>query len=100
MMTFHEKEERDGVPGHTPLVKRRGARLPHWTQKGAVYSVTFRLADSVPQHVLEAWVHERERLLNAARKQDRPLRPEELRRIEELHSERVDSYLNAGHGAC
>jgi hypothetical protein len=26
-------------------------RLPHWQQKGAVYFVTFRLADAVPHHL-------------------------------------------------
>ena len=30
-------------------------RLPHWEQEGGVYFVTFRLGDSVPQHLLERW---------------------------------------------
>ncbi|NCD34508.1 MAG: hypothetical protein EOL87_13975 [Spartobacteria bacterium] len=33
--------------------------LPHWRQKGATYFVTFRLADSIPWHVLEQWKEER-----------------------------------------
>ena len=40
-----------GVP---PVMKQRqGARLPHWTVPGGIYAVTFRLADSLPQAVLE-----------------------------------------------
>jgi len=30
-------------------------RLPHWQQKGAVYFVTFRLADAVPHHLRTQW---------------------------------------------
>lgn len=29
--------------------------LPHWRQEGAVYFVTYRLADSIPRSVLESW---------------------------------------------
>ena len=29
--------------------------LPHWRQDGATYAATFRLADSIPQHVLLRW---------------------------------------------
>ena len=35
-------------------------RLPHWQQVGAVYFVTFRLADAVPQHLRTQWESERE----------------------------------------
>ncbi|TWU45815.1 Transposase IS200 like protein [Novipirellula aureliae] len=37
--------------------------LPHWRQDGCTYFVTFRLADSVPEGVLEAWRCEREQWL-------------------------------------
>ncbi|MCY3020133.1 MAG: HEAT repeat domain-containing protein, partial [Planctomycetota bacterium] len=40
-------------PHELPIEKRHGAHLPHWTKVGATYSVTFRLADSVPSQVLE-----------------------------------------------
>ncbi len=46
-----------GVPPmESSIDKRHGAHLPHWTQAGATYAVTFRLADSVPSEVLEGWV--------------------------------------------
>ena len=35
-------------------------RLPHWQQEGAVYFVTFRLADAVPSNLLTPWAGERE----------------------------------------
>ena len=35
-------------------------RLPHWQQEGAVYFVTFRLADAVPHNLRTQWESERE----------------------------------------
>lgn len=35
---------------------RQGAYLPHWTRAGAIYSVTYRLADSLPKEVVETWI--------------------------------------------
>ncbi|MGC2352137.1 MAG: hypothetical protein WA496_01940, partial [Candidatus Udaeobacter sp.] len=35
-------------------------RLPHWQQSGAVYFVTFRLADALPEQLLEQWQDERD----------------------------------------
>lgn len=35
-----------------PFTKRK-SNLPHWTKDGATYAVTFRLAGSLPKHVLE-----------------------------------------------
>src|SRR5256885_3181167 len=39
---------------------RQGAYLPHWTREGAIYTVNFRLIDSLPQHVLKGWTTERD----------------------------------------
>jgi len=33
-------------------------RLPHWQQEGAVYFLTFRLADSIPQDLRDQWQDE------------------------------------------
>jgi hypothetical protein len=35
-------------------------RLPHWQQTGAVYFVTFRLADAIPRNLLAQWEADRE----------------------------------------
>jgi REP element-mobilizing transposase RayT len=86
--------------GQATLRIRQGARLPHWTKQGSTYSVTFRLYDSLPQKILAAWRFEREDVIKIAQKMKRPLSMHEERRLHELHSERVEKYLDAGHGAC
>jgi REP element-mobilizing transposase RayT len=82
------------------LHTRQGAYLPHWTKEGSVYSVTFRLSDSLPKPVLEGWLAEREEIVHRAQGMNRPLTEDELRRLDHLFSDRVDKYLDAGHGAC
>ena len=47
-------------------------RLPHWQQKGAVYFVTFRLADAVPQHLREQWESDRKAWLRFHRHHGMP----------------------------
>ena len=37
-------------------------RLPHWQQQGAVYFITFRLADAVPHRLRTQWESEHEAL--------------------------------------
>ncbi|MCI0705451.1 MAG: transposase [Planctomycetia bacterium] len=61
--------------------------LPHYDGGDELtQSVTFRLADSVPSHLVEAW---QEELLT---------QPEAERELE-LHR-LVEKYLDVGHGAC
>ena len=100
-------QDAHGTPQHaqdahatSELKIRQGAYLPHWTREGATYSVTFRLADSLPRPVLEQWVFEREDISRTAQQLGRPLTPQEDRRLQELFSERVESYLDAGEGKC
>jgi tRNA threonylcarbamoyl adenosine modification protein (Sua5/YciO/YrdC/YwlC family) len=78
----------------------RGFYLPHWTQEGATYAVTFRLADALPANVVADWESERREILDRARKQERELTGAEERRLAELFSQKVESYLDAGHGKC
>jgi len=84
----------------TAIQTRHGAYLPHWTRDEAIYAVTFRLADSLPKHVLEQWLFEREDIVNTAKQMGRPLASHELIRLEKLHSEKIENYLDAGHGKC
>ena len=78
--------------------KRHGAYLPHWTKNGGIYSITYRLADSVPQDVVDEWKAEKERIEARAARQQISLREEaELKR---LMSDRVDALLDAGKGSC
>jgi REP element-mobilizing transposase RayT len=77
---------------------RYGANLPHWTMEGAIYSVTFRLEDSVPAERLEAWKNERARLRQRAIHGE--LTEFELKREESLYSQRIEEFLDAGCGSC
>jgi Rad3-related DNA helicase/REP element-mobilizing transposase RayT len=79
---------------------RDGAYLPHWTKESSVYAVNVRLTDSLPAHVLEAWRTERSSILQNAKDQGRPLTWEEITRLDHLHSEKVEKFLDAGLGAC
>lgn len=83
-----------------PVTKRQGSYLPHWTQPGAKYAVTFRLADSVPQDVAKVWRLERQDIVRRAKEQGRDLTPHEQSELARLHSEKIEAYLHAGHGEC
>jgi len=83
--------------------------LPHWRQDGCTYFVTFRLADSVPQPVLDEWKYERDVWLEARgvdpkvsgwgqaietlSKQDRQL-------FNRCFAGKLFEYLDRGHGEC
>ena len=72
-------------------------RVPHWQQEGAVYFVTFRLADALPTHLRMQWEGERAAWLK--------LHPEPWGRELELEyhkrfSGAIEGWLDAGHGAC
>ena len=79
---------------------RQGAHLPHWTKQGSIYSVTFRLADSMPKSVLDGWRSERDEIIARARQQGRLLSKSEADRLRELFCDKVDRYLDSGAGAC
>jgi Rad3-related DNA helicase/REP element-mobilizing transposase RayT len=79
---------------------RQGAYLPHWTRRGAIYSICFRLADSLPREVVEAWIAQRRSIIAASEQAERPLTDEEQSRLRQLFSERVEKQLDAGHGSC
>jgi valyl-tRNA synthetase len=82
------------------IAKRHGARLPHWTQAGATYAVTFRLADSLPADVVESWKREREEIERRAKMQNRDLTLQERKELQHLYSAKVDAILNNGRGDC
>jgi putative transposase len=72
-------------------------RLPHWQQEGAVYFVTFRLADSVPSRLLNQWQDEREGWL---RVHPEPWSFEIEREYHQRFSGEIERWLDEGHGAC
>ena len=79
---------------------RHGAYLPHWTREGAIYAINFRLADSMPKSVVRAWEFERLDIIRTAQQMNRPLTLAEEVRLDKLFSEKVETYLDAGAGAC
>jgi REP element-mobilizing transposase RayT len=87
-------------PTPSTLHIRHGAYLPHWEKEGAVYSVTFRLDDSLPQSVIDAWREERNAIIRHAEASGRPLSPEEQKRLDFLFTDRIDKFLDSGYGAC
>ena len=95
-MASSDKESKD----RDSFKIRRGAYLPHLTLDGSTYSVTFRLADSLPQSTLKSWIAERNDIILTARQMGRPLSRDEELRLRFLFSEKVDKYLDAGYGAC
>ena len=79
---------------------RQGAYLPHWTREGATYSVIFRLADSLPQEVLQGWLEERERLIKRAKKKSIALPKADEKNLQKLFSEKIEKCLDSGIGEC
>ena len=91
-----------GVFPFTPFDKSRPAavhsrRLPHWTQEGCTYFVTFRLGDSIPAARLRELQRERDDWL----KQHGGSLPAE--RQSELHAfyrQKLEEALDENHGSC
>jgi len=79
---------------------RKGRYLPHWSKEGAIYTVVFRLADSVPIEISEKWRFQRRSIIDRAQSQKRPLTENEEKELHQLYSEKIESFLDAGHGEC
>jgi REP element-mobilizing transposase RayT len=58
--------------------------LPHCDEPGKVQFITFRLCDSMPREVLDAYDH--------------ALRRKEMDELERMR--KIERYLDKGHGAC
>lgn len=72
-------------------------RLPHLTQSGVIYFVTFRLADSVPHEVSQRWNEEKITWLAA---NPPPWPPETEREYHRCFTMRLERWLDSGLGAC
>lgn len=78
-----------------PNVKIRSrGRLPHWEVDNAVYSVTFRLADSLPLDIERSLILERARMLRTL------TTDAERARFADAFALRLDRYLDEGYGSC
>ncbi len=74
--------------------------LPHVKVPGACYFVTFRLTDSLPQEVLARFLHDAEAAAQAANCEAKASGLPETAKPGDFLSNRVESYLDADHGAC
>ena len=79
---------------------RSRGKLPHWEEHYAIYFVTFRLADSLPQSVLQKFEFERRNIIATAKASGRALSSFERTRLEELFSEQIEQKLDTGAGGC
>ena len=71
--------------------------LPHWTQAGATYFVTFRLGDSIPLDLQRQWQAEREAWL---RQHPEPWTAAEEAEYNERFTRQQNEWLDAGTGSC
>ena len=78
-------------------IRQTKNRHPHWQQHGAVYFVTFRLADSVPSSLLSQWQYERQ---NWLRFHPEPWSEEIEMEYHQRFTGAIERWLDAGHGAC
>ena len=106
----------NGLPGFRGLDPHREVRiyrrnLPHWRQDGATYFVTFRLGDSIPEHVLHGWEIDRRTWLTAHGltpgldraawlQQYRQIPRVERERFERAEARRLFREVDKGHGCC
>ncbi len=75
----------------------RHGNLPHWRQDGVVYFVTFRTIDSLPTERREKWTVERADWLA---RNPPPRTVDQRREYWERFPNRVQRWLDQGHGAC
>ena len=78
-------------------IQHTESRLPHWQQAGAVYFVTFRLADSIAIDVLSQWRSAREAWL---RVHPQPWTQSTEQEYHRRFSGAIEHLLDAGHGSC
>jgi REP element-mobilizing transposase RayT len=75
----------------------RWGMLPHWRQEAALYFVTFRLADSIPQDKLRLWLAERKQWLI---EHPAPHTEADALDFKKRFIDRLERWLDAGYGSC
>jgi L-threonylcarbamoyladenylate synthase len=78
-------------------IENEERNLPHWRQPGTTYFVTFRLGDAIPQEKLQQLRHERAEWFSS---HPQPWSDEDRAKYHRIFSERVQEWLDAGHGSC
>src|SRR5882762_4945489 len=85
-------------PSHRLAGRYTRGYLPHVRVEGRRYFVTFRLEGTLPQEVLADFQRERGELIRKAEREGHQLSWADQKRLYELYSERIESYLDAGRG--
>ncbi len=80
-------------------IRSRGY-LPHLEMEDGTYFVTFRLADSLPEHVLQDMLHKKEQALAKAEKSTHGLTRKERKQISAEFTQGIENYLDNGSGSC
>ncbi len=80
-------------------IRSRGM-LPHWESKDAIYFVTFRLADSLPQHVIAQIAAERAAFEVERRRKNGELSEDDVRHSNRLYKQSINRSLDSGIGEC
>jgi REP element-mobilizing transposase RayT len=88
------------VPPQKDLITKRYRSLPHWEHPGGTYFVTFRLEDSLPREVAEAYREEQDVLREQWKKAKDWERIEIEREMARLYCRRVDRCLDVSLGSC
>ena len=100
LLTVPQASRLPGSTGFSPFVPAAQTlrkNLPHWTQDGCTYFVTFRLADSIAQTRIKEYEELRRKW---EEHHQPPYTDKERERFNELFSERVDEWLDQGAGSC
>jgi S-adenosylmethionine decarboxylase proenzyme len=80
-------------------IRNRGL-LPHWEKENGIYFVTFRLADSLPQNIIQTLEIEQEQTTKILSNLERELSIDEKRKVDWLFSDKADKYLDQNFGEC
>jgi len=72
-------------------------KLPHWQQDEAACFVTWRMADSLPQEKIKQIEADRKTWLS---NNEKPWSKEQTKEYHNLFTDRVDTWLDQGHGSC
>ena len=85
-----------------PVQKDRSHPLPHWTQSGRTYAVTFRLEGTIPVSVLQEYLEEKQQLIDQLNEAQESKQLAEIsatrKAIAELYSSSIEKILDQGMG--
>jgi REP element-mobilizing transposase RayT len=79
--------------------KRTRGYLPHWEVDGAVYSITYRLADSLPADIIRKVREEYDSLLQRIAGSGEPTVAQRFE-FDRWFARKLDEHLDAGYGEC